>query len=341
MNLALVGTFVLVLGAMLVGVVLWLAAGGALQRHDNPYLAILEESVSGLNVDAPVKFNGVQVGKVREITLDPQNSERVHLVLAIDREAPIGRDTVAVLKTQGLTGIAYVELKKASEETPPLEVNPSSKYPQIRTEPSLGARLETVLGDVLSKLDSTSSLVNEILGPDNRKAFKEMLVDIATVVHTVAAREQSIGEGIVSAAQALDNSARATARLDEVLERIGKSAQALESMGTEVARTSARATSQIDPVLRQVGDSAQALARMGDEVANSAAGAGIAVNEVGAEIKRFSSRTVPELERLLGELGVLSASLRRLSEQTERDPAGLLFGRTPVPEGPGEESVRR
>jgi hypothetical protein len=47
---------------------------------------------------------------------------------------------------------------------------------------------------------------------------------------------------------------------------------------------------------------------------------------------------LPELERLLGELSVLSNSLRRLSEQTERNPSGLLFGRMPVPAGPGEIS---
>ena len=45
---------------------------------------------------------------------------------------------------------------------------------------------------------------------------------------------------------------------------------------------------------------------------------------------------LPELELLLGELSVLATSLRRLSEQTERDPRGLLFGRKPVPDGPGE-----
>jgi phospholipid/cholesterol/gamma-HCH transport system substrate-binding protein len=56
-------------------------------------------------------------------------------------------------------------------------------------------------------------------------------------------------------------------------------------------------------------------------------------------LKRFGAETLPELERLLGELSVLSTSLRRLTEQTERNPAGLLFGRSPVPDGPGETST--
>ena len=75
---------------------------------------------------------------------------------------------------------------------------------------------------------------------------------------------------------------------------------------------------------------------MGNEVANTAASAGKTINSVGSDVKRFTAETVPELERLLGELSVLSTSLRRLTEQTERNPASLLFGRRPVPEGPGE-----
>jgi len=79
--------------------------------------------------------------------------------------------------------------------------------------------------------------------------------------------------------------------------------------------------------------------KMGDQVARTSAGAGKTVDSVGADVKRFTAETLPELERLLGELSVLTTSLRRLSEQTERDPRGLLFGRTPLPEGPGESST--
>ena len=100
MNFTLVGAFVIVLGAALIGGVLWLAAGGAFQKRHDLYLAIMEESVAGLNLNAPVKYNGVDVGKVRDITLDPANHERVRLTFAIERGTPIKEDTVAVLKTQ-------------------------------------------------------------------------------------------------------------------------------------------------------------------------------------------------------------------------------------------------
>ena len=120
MNYAVVGAFVLVLGSALIAGVLWLASGGAFQTKYDLYLAIMEESVSGLNLNAPVKYNGVEVGKVRAIQLDPANADHVWLTFAIERGTPIRQDTVAVLKTQGLTGIAYVELSGGTRESPPL-----------------------------------------------------------------------------------------------------------------------------------------------------------------------------------------------------------------------------
>ena len=104
MNYTLVGAFVLVLGAALIGVVLWIASGGSVQRKYDLYLAIEEESVAGLNLNAPVKYNGVEVGKVKDIKLDPADPKRVRLMFAIERGTPVRQDTVAVLKTQGLTG---------------------------------------------------------------------------------------------------------------------------------------------------------------------------------------------------------------------------------------------
>ncbi len=308
MNYALVGTFVLALGALLILGVLWLASGGAWQKKYELYLAVEDESVAGLNLNAPVKYNGVDVGKVRAITLDALNPQRVNLLFAIEEGTPIKQDTVAILKTQGLTGIAYVELSGGATASPALLAIAPNPYPVIRTKPSLSARLENVLTSVLAKLDSTSNSINAILSEENRAAFKSALADIATVAHTMAARKDTIDSGLRNAARTLENSAQVTAQMGAVIDRIGSSADAVAKMGHEVAKTSVSA--------------------------------GKAVDAVGVDVKRFSVETLPELERLLGELSTLSTSLRRLSEQTTRDPRGLLFGHSPVPDGPGERASK-
>ena len=307
-NFAAVGLFVVVLLAALVAVILWLASGGATKKHYDHYLAIEKESVAGLNLNAAVKYNGVDVGKVADIRLDPADPTRVTLEFLIERGTPIKTDTEAVLKTQGLTGIAYVELSGSTAEAPPLRAAPGEQYPVIRTKPSLAARLENVLTTVLSKLDATSSTINDLLSADNLASIKATLANLSAVTQAVASRKDALNSGIASAAQTFDNTARATADLGPIIERIGRSADALEKLGNEGALASANA--------------------------------GKTVDSVGADIKRFTADTLPEVQRLLGEMSVLAASLRRLSEKIEGSPGGLLLGRRPVPPGPGEEAEK-
>jgi phospholipid/cholesterol/gamma-HCH transport system substrate-binding protein len=308
-NYAAVGLFVLVLGTGLIAVVLWLASGGAFKQKYDLYLAIEDESVAGLSINAPVKYNGVDVGKVRDIRLEPTNPERVNLLFAIERGTPIMEDTVAVLKTQGLTGIAYVELSGGARDAPLLRATAQAEYPIIRTKPSLSARLENILTNVLAKLDSTSSNINSLLSDENKAAFKSALADIAVVSRTIAARKDTLDAGIASAARTFDNGARVTAQLGPVVDRIGRSADALEKMGNEAAQASASADKTIAAV--------------------------------GTGVRRFTADALPELERLLGEMNVLAASLRRLSEKVEGGPGGLLLGRSPVPPGPGEAAAKK
>ena len=277
LSFAAVGAFVLGLGAVLIAGLLWLSTGGAWQTDYDLYWAIEDESVAGLNLNAPVKYNGVDVGKVRSIVLDHRNPQRVTLLLALVQGSPVKQDTIAILKTQGLTGITYVELSGGSTDSLPLLAIAPNQYPIIQTRPSLSARLENVLTSVLGKLDSTSNNINAILSPDNQTAFKAIL------------------------------------------------------------RNTSVATAKLGPLIDRLGRSADAVGRMGGDLSKAGHSASLAADGIGVGIQRLGTQTLPEVERLLAELETLSSSLRRLTEQTTRDPSGLIFGRTPVPDGPGEK----
>lgn len=305
-NYTLVGVFVLALGAALVAAVLWLAAGAGAQKRYEPFQAVIEESVSGLNVDAPVKYLGVDVGKVSEIRLDQQNPNHVRLRFLIERGTPIKQDTVAVLRTQGLTGIAYVELSGGGGNSPPLVPKSEGEVPTIRSKPSLSARLENVVTTVLASLDRTSTSLNATLDADNRAALKRLLADTAELTHTLAAQKAVMSAGIADAARTAANTARASEQLAPLMARVARSAEALEKMADEASRASA--------------------------------GAGRAVDAAGSGVQQLRNETLPELQNLLTELNVLVTSLRRLSEQTERDPSSLVQGTRSLPPGPGERT---
>ncbi len=300
--------------------ILWLASGGSLQKKYDVYLAIVEESVAGLNLNAPVKYNGVDVGKVKHIQLDPNNPQRVRLLFAIDRGTPIKVDTIAVLKSQGLTGIAYVELDGGAKNALPLVATGQEKYPVIQTKPSLSTRLENILTTVLAKLDNTSSTIDSLLSVENRESFRSALANIAIVSKTVAQRKTEIDAGIVNAARTADNAARATEKLNPLLDKMQPTVE------------------QLTITIAQINKSAAAIEKAADETAIASTNAGKTVTSVGNNLERYTAETLPEVQRLLAELNALSASLKRLSEQTERDPASLLRGRSAVPNGPGELS---
>ena len=313
-NYALVGAFVLLLGAALVAAVLWLAAGLGGQQAMEPYQAFIKESVAGLDLDAPVKYLGVDVGKVSQIAIDPQNPQQVRLRFMIQRGTPIRRDSVAVLKTQGLTGIAYVELSGGSAEAPPLLATTDGEPPTIPFKPSLAARLENVLTNVLANLDRVSNNLNAVFDADNRAALKSTLAHTATLVQALAAQRGVISAALADAARTAKSTAEVGQQLAPTLDRIAASALAVERMADTAGVAGLRA-----------GQAAQAATKAADAAASS--------------VQQLGSETLPDLARLMAALNELSTSLHRLSEQTAGSPNSLLLG-SPVPRpGPGEKAA--
>ena len=304
-NYTLVGLFVLGLGAALVVAVLWLAAGINTKKKYEPYQSVIKESVAGLSVAAPVKYLGVDVGKVSEIAIDPQNSRQVRVKFLIEHGTPIKQDTEAVMKSQGLTGIAYIELSGGSVGAPPLMATTEEPVPLIRSKPSLSARLEDVLTSVLANVNRTAANLDAVLDADNRAALKQTLADTASLVHALAAQQGTISAGIADAARTARNAARVSERLGPAIERLAASADALGKMGNDVSRTS---------------DSA-----------------GHAVDAAASGVQQIGTETLPELQRLLAELNALSVSVRSLSDQTERNPSSLIRGAPQERPGPGEQ----
>jgi phospholipid/cholesterol/gamma-HCH transport system substrate-binding protein len=305
-NYTLVGAFVLALGAVLVAGVLWLAAGIGSQRAMDPYQAFIQESVAGLNVDAPVKYMGVDVGKVSRIEIDPQNSQQVRLRFLIERGTPIKQDSLAVLKTQGLTGIAYVELSGGSTGSPALRPVAEGDVPTIPFKLSLTARLENVLTHLMTNVDRVSNNLNALFDDENRAALKSTLADVASLAHALAAQKGTLSAGIADAAR--------------------------------MAHTAASAAKQLTPTLERIAGSARAVERMADSAGAASVRAALAADAAASGVQQIGSQTLPELSRLMAELSQLSASLRRLSEQTAGHPDSLLIGRPTTPPGPGERA---
>jgi phospholipid/cholesterol/gamma-HCH transport system substrate-binding protein len=301
---AVVGAFVLVLSVAIVGGVLWIASGGVTRKNYDIYLAYFTESVSGLNRQAPVKYRGVDVGSVREIQLDPNDPQRVQLVLAIERGVPIKQDTVAVLSVQGLTGIAFLDLEGGTRESPLLAPKEAGGYPIISTRPSLFRRLDTGVSALVGDVSQTAESINLLLDKETRVALQGAIRDLEGIAHVVAGRSKAIDAALADGARAMANSAQASERLTRVVDQIGRSAEAVERAAGQTARAG--------------------------EAVRSAAG------DVSSGLAELRSETLRDLGRLIAEARAVTASLGRVSQQLERNPSALVVGRGVTPLGPGE-----
>jgi len=189
-NYAIVGLFVLLFTAGVLGFAYWLAKHGGQQEYDY-YQVFMTESVAGLSTDASVKYRGVEVGTVSEMDLNPDNPEQVRLVLKIRRGTPVKTDTRATLKFYGITGLAFIELQGTSRDAPRLEPG-DGEMPVIPTTPSTFTRLDDALSELAVKSTRALDRIDRLLSDDNLKAVATLLKDTRDMVHGV----RRVAEGL-------------------------------------------------------------------------------------------------------------------------------------------------
>ncbi len=291
-----VGIFVLVFSMALIAGVVWLGAGAEYRKSYNDYLVYMNESVAGLNLNAPVRYRGVSVGRVKEISIAPDKQESVRLLLEIESGITIRESTVATLRSQGLTGIATIELSGGDVQSPVLEAKNGEKYPVIRSAPSLMTRLDATITPILTNLNESIGRLNDTLSEKNRADLSRILSDLAKLSDILARRSNEIDSGVIDASKMLANGEKASESLPQLIQRLGKTADEFEKMAKDASQSSAAARSTIAHV---------------DE-------------------------TIPEFRSLMAQLNDLSASLKRVSVEIERNPAILVYGRPAGRSGPGE-----
>ncbi len=315
-NYILVGSFVAFLGAAVLVGILWLGKTDYRGSYDR-YEAYMKESVAGLSVNSTVKYRGVDVGRIKTIDLNPNNPEEVLLTMDIMHGTPIKTDTIAVLETQGLTGLATINLTGGSRDAPPLQAQEGQAYPVIKTGPSLFFRLDEAVSRLLSEerlsqllrdLDAAAKGAAQVLDDDNRATLKQTIKDLSDVAKTIAAHKTQIEQSLNGAARSADNLVKLTASLN----------------------------AEVPTLLAGINKSVAALGAATDELARTSKTVGAVVNEARPELQQFTRRTLPEAGLLVTELRQLTGTLSRVARELEREPSSLVFGRKSPSRGPGE-----
>jgi phospholipid/cholesterol/gamma-HCH transport system substrate-binding protein len=152
------GLFILVFSVAAALVAVWLGSTG---RHDDlVYRIHFKDSVSGLVVGDPVKFLGVDVGTVKSMNVDPDNSRLVLVNVRLRKETPVKTDTRASLAMKGITGVVFIELNGGDPAAKSLlGVTPEGSVPEI---PSEKTGLKAMIDDLPKVVEKFSAIEDQI-----------------------------------------------------------------------------------------------------------------------------------------------------------------------------------
>ncbi len=294
-NHTIVGLFAVSMLIALIIVVTWLSSGISTE-HFKQYQVLMNESVAGLNIEAPVKYNGVQVGSVAKIGLDPNNPQRVLLLLDIFAGTPILTSTEATLKLQGITGLVYVGLA-TRDPAAPILLGRNGQLPLINARPSLSVRVDTAVTQLTNDVTKIGERVSELFSHENGIAVRSSLQDIQAFSSSLAQSRKSLESVIKQADDTLRQTAEASQRLPQLTHQLEELSQRLNHSSTELEKTMRSSRVLVDQV---------------------------------------STQLMPEFTQAMSDMHSLTHNLIEISEDVERDPNVLLRGRRKNGLGPGE-----
>lgn len=307
----LVGAFVLLMLASAGLFVIWLGRYQAEEAYAF-YDVYFVESVAGLQKGGAVRYQGLEVGRVEDIRIDPDNIERIKVRIRVDRGTPIREGATAALELQGITGLVFVQIKGGSNEAAMLPERSSEPIPVIPSRPSLTAQILEGAPNLLAQAGELMAQAQEILGNENRQAFADTLANMRELTAMLAGYSERI-DALLASSEALISSGDALAR--EARGTVGEYGALAASLRTQVDGIGGDAGAAVD----EMRQAAEGFARVSQQLEKL-----IAENRQG--IRDFSASGLYEFSQLMIEARVLVESLTRVSQQLERDPARFLFG---------------
>lgn len=295
-NYVAVGAFVLLVIAMAVSFVLWYTN----QQDKRVYLRYeiyFQGTVSGLSPGSPVRYLGVDVGKVMRIMIDPEKRNRVLVIADIEATAPIDARTQASLSLQGITGLLFIDLEQNRKISDPGTLAEGLHFPVIRSSPSDFDLLLSSLPALTTHLVELVDRFNQVFSDDNVRSLKATL------------------ENARLASERLPGTVR---EVQELVADVRLTSQEVRGTAVELREIEAHAAPDIESAIANVRHVSDNLAQTSDRLEHF-----VADNEPG--VTRFTQQSLPELQQLLRESRQAAQEFRDLSRSLKQNPSQLIY----------------
>ncbi|HYD72641.1 MAG TPA: MlaD family protein [Candidatus Binatia bacterium] len=224
--------YVMIGSATVIGVVLimlfamWIG-GGDFRRGFNEYDVVFDDPVRGLTEGGEVRFNGIKVGEVETLRIDPDNTNRVIARIRVSSDVPVRTDSEAQLEPIGLTGVTLIQLTAGSPSSDLLRRNLGGPPPRIRGR---GSQIDVIMArgeDIALRASEAMAAVRDLLTEENIEKVTQILDNLDRVSAQLAARDSVVtqsGEAAREVADLARQMQRDLAELDTTINEINNAA---------------------------------------------------------------------------------------------------------------------
>ncbi|WP_019959678.1 MlaD family protein [Woodsholea maritima] len=301
---ALVGFFVVFLTAAGAFFALWLGQI-SLDKEYREYDIVFTGTVTGLRQAADVRFNGIQVGEVIDLGLNPEDPNQVIARIRVDAETPVKTDSTAQLDFQGLTGLSYILLSGGSNGAGLLHEQSGSRVPRIYARQSdleeLFAGGETTLEAAQQALARISTLLSDE-NIESASAMLNNLEELSDQLSDNGALMRELRDALVVIEDAGQNLSAAGASLT----------QTSQSVNTYVVNDLTPATQNTNLAAQSIDHTAKLTAQT--------------LEDLRPGLEDFAQTGLPELTLAIEDLRRLLGNVERISVELEDNPTGFIAG---------------
>lgn len=296
-----VGAFVL--AVIIAGFVAVVSLGRVEFAQDlKRYYIFFRGSVSGLSRGSLVQYNGITVGRVLDIRVDPDDLEKIEVTVEIDTKVvKIKTDARAFVDTNLLSGVATIQIRGGTREAPDLVAEAGHKYPVIAAGSSVFQRVSETGPQLLERLMVAVDNLNDLLNEQNRKAVSESLQNVRAITEAFVEPSKEVGELVA-------NANAAVREMTTLLDHIDQSYANKGGLKDEASQ----ALNDFDRLAKGLIDTNRQLQQVLQE------------NRPG--LHEFTQATLAQVGNLVSDMQRFIAGLSRFVSSVERDPARLLFG---------------
>ena len=291
-------TLVIVIGGLLFGV--WLAKAHSDQEW-NYYDVVFNEAVTGLSRGSAVQYNGIRLGDVNQLRLDPNDPRRVLARIRVSGDTPLRKDTHAKLALTGVTGVAIIQLSGGSPGSP-LLVGHDGEVPIINADTSQLAKLLSNSEDLITNINQAAAHASELLSPENVHRIERTLDHLDKTTGVIADER----EDIRSLIKQLDVATKqANETLAESKDLVHNANGLVQGQGKATLESAQRAMASLEHSMASID-------RLINDISDALNG---------------GAASLGDLAPALRELRDTLSSLRSITRRLDENPSGYLFGR--------------